>query len=301
MWEVLVQIGVEITKPFISPASRIFWPGLVSFFVISLFSLGAKKLFHWRRYQNLFQDPSIRLDLGLFVANRLLWMLFPLTTILSSWWLSLKLFRFWKYLFGVSPQLQWDSFEIMVLYSLILFVVWDFSRFFLHWLLHRIPFLWAFHQVHHSATVLTPLTFFRTHPLETILYQIRSVISTSLVVSVFLWLFATELNVWELLGVPAIGFLLNMAVGNLRHSHIWIRYPAWLEKWLISPAQHQLHHSNNPEHFDRNFGTWLAIWDKLFGSLIIATKQPENYGVSNANHKMNLVSAWFSPFRVFIR
>ena len=297
MMETFGQIGVELVKPFVSPSSRIFWPGLLCFLIVTLFSIGPKSLFQIKRYQHFLQDASLRLDVALFIGNRLLWMLFPLANVMSSWWLSLKLLVFWRALFGTSPNLQWSSTEIVVLYSIVLFVVWDLSRFCLHWLLHKIPFLWAFHQVHHSATILTPLTFFRTHPIETLLYQARSVFTTGLVVSIFVWLFATELKPWELFGVPAIGFLLNMGVGNLRHSHLWIRYPEWLEKWFISPAQHQLHHSKHPEHYNCNFGTWLAIWDRIFGSLQITKNQPESYGVLKPNHKMNLSSAWFSPFR----
>ena len=300
MMETLSQAGWEIIKPFLSPSSRIFWPGLASFFLISMFWAGPKQLLQSKRYQELLENASFRLDISLFIGNRLLWMLFPLANLLSSWWLSINLFRFWTALLGPALSLQWSSTAIMIVYSVALFLIWDLSRFCLHLLLHKVPFLWAFHQIHHSATVLTPLTFFRTHPVETLLYQIRSVLSTSFVVSIFMWLFVTELQAWELLGVPAVGFILNMIVGNLRHSHVWIRYPAWLESWLISPAQHQLHHANDPQYFDCNFGTWLAIWDRMLGSLHIATEQPEGYGVLNSNHKMSLVSAWFSPFRVFL-
>ena len=58
---------------------------------------------------------------------------------------------------------------------------------------------------------------------------------------------------------------------NLRHSHIYISYWAWLEKWLISPAQHQLH-SADPNHHGTNLGITLAVWDRLCGTLLIAPK-----------------------------
>ena len=53
----------------------------------------------------------------------------------------------------------------------------------------------------------------------------------------------------------------------MRHSHIGIQYWRWLEYILISLAQHQLHHSIAEEHYDKNFGATLALWDWLFGSL----------------------------------
>ena len=53
----------------------------------------------------------------------------------------------------------------------------------------------------------------------------------------------------------------------MRHSHIDISYWKWLEHVLISPSQHQVHHSIAEEHYDKNFGAALAIWDWIFGSL----------------------------------
>lgn len=70
-----------------------------------------------------------------------------------------------------------------------------------------------------------------------------------------------NLTVWEIAGA------------NLRHSHVWISWGPWLEHVFISPAQHQIHHSNDPVHFDRNMGAFLAIWDRLFGTLQTARGQ----------------------------
>ncbi len=47
----------------------------------------------------------------------------------------------------------------------------DFGFFLHHWLFHKVPFLWEFHKVHHSAKVLTPLTDFRAHPVEILTYS----------------------------------------------------------------------------------------------------------------------------------
>ena len=63
---------------------------------------------------------------------------------------------------------------IAIVYSFTLFVVWDFSRFLVHLAMHRLPLLWRFHQVHHSARSVNPLTFHRIHPVESLIYTIRS-------------------------------------------------------------------------------------------------------------------------------
>ena len=64
--------------------------------------------------------------------------------------------------------------------------------------------------------------------------------------------------------VPALFF-----GATLHHSHIWLTYGRMLEHVFISPAQHQVHHSTDPQHYDRNFGTMLALWDWLFGTLYV--------------------------------
>ena len=54
---------------------------------------------------------------------------------------------------------------------------------------------------------------------------------------------------------------------NLRHSHVKLGYFNTLEKFIMSPFQHQIHHSDDPAHFDKNFGAKLSLWDRLFGTL----------------------------------
>ena len=49
--------------------------------------------------------------------------------------------------------------------TILLFLAYELGYWLNHYLSHRIPFLWEFHKVHHSATVLTPLTNFRVHPV----------------------------------------------------------------------------------------------------------------------------------------
>ena len=157
------------------------------------------------------------------------------------------------------------------LFSVTLFVCWDLSRYLLHRLMHAVPALWALHQVHHSAEVLTPMTFYRTHPIESLLYQLRGVLVAGALTGVFFWLFQTNAQPWQLLGVSTFGFVFNLLGGNLRHSHVWLSYGP-LERWLISPAQHQLHHADGCQ---RNYGAWLAVWDRVGGTLTVAGPERE--------------------------
>ena len=54
--------------------------------------------------------------------------------------------------------------------TIVVFLAFELGYWFHHYLSHRIPFMWEFHKVHHTAEVLTPVTIFRVHPLDTVVY-----------------------------------------------------------------------------------------------------------------------------------
>ena len=116
--------------------------------------------------------------------------------------------------------------------------------------------------------------------------------------------FGGELNGMHVLGVDLLGFVFNLAGANLRHSHIWLSYGPRLEKFFISPAQHQIHHSEDPQHFDRNYGSFLAIWDRLGNSLYVP-KEHEllDFGLSEdeLNHEHGLIPIIWQPFKASMK
>lgn len=201
--------------------------------------------------------------------------------------------------FGASPLAGWplpDRTPIFVLFSIVLFLADDLSRWLVHRAMHAVPALWQLHQVHHAAEVLTPLTLYRVHPIESALNQIRGGLSTGLVTGLFMFTFPGALRSFEVLGVDALGFVWTAVGANLRHSHVWLTFPPWIERWLISPAQHQLHHARTGVR--GNYGSALAVWDRLFGSLVLSEgKRPPRVGVPRAerNHRPTLISALVSP------
>ena len=74
-----------------------------------------------------------------------------------------------------------------------------------------------------------------------------------------------------------------LTYGHLRHSHMWIAFTGLAGRILQSPAHHQIHHSTNPAHFDKNLGFALAVWDWAFGTLAIParTREPIVFGVGD--------------------
>jgi sterol desaturase/sphingolipid hydroxylase (fatty acid hydroxylase superfamily) len=165
-------------------------------------------------------------------------------------------------------------------------------------LAHRVPLLWELHKVHHSAEVLTPFTVYRTHPIESILMRGGAAVGVGAVAGLMSFCFRGPISGWQILGVDAIGILWNALGANLRHSHVWLSYGRILEHVLISPAQHQIHHSDQRRHFHKNFGSTLAIWDWIGRSLYVTRgREHLRFGLppEEQNHRPTVMSAWFAP------
>ena len=159
-----------------------------------------------------------------------------------------------------------SSFIVVVLFTSFHFILDDFTKFYVHRCMHQWHILWPLHKVHHTATTLTPMTVFRTHPLEGVIFSFRGAITQALTISSFIFLFGDNVDLITILGANIFAFLFNIFGSNLRHSHIGIKYWKWLEYIIISPAQHQVHHSIAKKHYDKNFGVAFAFWDWIFGS-----------------------------------
>ncbi len=165
------------------------------------------------------------------------------------------------------------SWAIAALFSFALLMMDDVTKYLVHRALHRWPVLWAFHRVHHSAETLTPFTVYRTHPVEAVIFSLRGILVHAVAIGGFLYFFGSRAELVTILGANVFLFAFNVAGANLRHSHVWISYGPVLERIFISPAQHQIHHSVDARHHDRNFGAVFAIWDWMGGSLSLARGQ----------------------------
>ena len=168
------------------------------------------------------------------------------------------------------PEQSLGGTTTIVLYTITLTVIGDFFSFLVHYWMHKIPLLWQFHKVHHSASHLNPMTQYRIHPVELIINNLRGGFVFGLVTGLFDYWSAHQVSKLTFIGVNIFSFAFLAFGANLRHSHVKLKYPKWLEFVLISPVQHQIHHSSNPEHFDKNMGSKFAIWDWLFGTLVIS-------------------------------
>lgn len=250
--------------------------------------------------RRIFFSGSSVADYKIFVVNRLvtgfvsplLVTQIAIATAIYFWLHSLDLIHA-GYFRGV------DVWIVVALFSAVMFVVDDFSKYLVHRWMHKWPVLWAIHKTHHSATTLTPVTVYRVHPLEGVLYASRSAAAQGATMSAFVFLFGDAVDLYTVVGVNVLVFIFHVTGSNLRHSHVHIGYWPWLERILISPAQHQLHHSIAEEHYDKNFGAALAVWDWLFGSLHLSEPgRALDYGLEEGENAetTRLAAIYAQPF-----
>lgn len=195
--------------------------------------------------------------------------------------------------------LEAPGWAIAALFTVALFLLDDATRYLLHRCLHTWPLLWCFHRVHHTAETMTPFTVYRTHPVEAVLFALRATFVQATVMAAFFFFLGDRVELMTVFGANAILFAFNVTGANLRHSHVGISYGRAIERILISPAQHQIHHSVDSRHRDRNFGAVLAIWDWMGRSLCLAERGREiRFGATGAAPEPHrLKTVYLEPFR----
>lgn len=289
----------------LNPGKRVYAPFLLGAIALAT----VVWLFKYRRRWSLRQyllpraiwlHPSTLLDVRLALFRALLEGLIIAPFALPVMVGALAFARFgWHHVGLVPDSLHLSRTTVAVLFSVTVFCAEDAGRYVVHRLSHRVPFLWELHKVHHSAQVLTPLTVYRTHPIESVLMRAGAAGSLMLVAGVFVWLFPGRVSAWEIGGVYGLSFVWNVLGSNLRHSHVWLPYPSWLERVFLSPAQHQLHHSQDPRFHHGNFGSALALWDIIGGTLRLSGGRRKHlrFGLpaGDTNHRLTVRSVLWHP------
>ena len=167
------------------------------------------------------------------------------------------------------------------------FLAYELAYWVDHYLSHRIPLLWDFHKVHHTAEVLSPLTNFRVHPVDSIVFY--NIVSISLGTTGG----ALELPAaWPSVRVGGANVILVAFIFvtvHLAAFHVWIATTGPLGRLILSPAHHQIHHSDNPIHFDKNFGavsvgSGMAVRNALYARAQAGAAALRRQGGSAGHH-----------------
>ncbi len=159
---------------------------------------------------------------------------------------------------GLLHYVEWSTaFELVI--GLILF---DCLIYWQHRLSHILPFLWRLHRVHHSDLEMDTTTAFRFHPVE-------------IVLSYFLKLIFVYISGISIVTVILFEILLNFSA-LFHHGNYALPRPidALLRWFVITPDMHRIHHSIKVKETNSNYGFFLSLWDRIFGSYCKAPEAP---------------------------
>lgn len=178
---------------------------------------------------------------------------------------------------------SWWSGAVIGLSYLVLF---DFFYYWFHRAQHQIPFMWRFHMVHHTDENVSASSVGRHHWME----------------DAFRYFFITApliiiMDGSNQISIAAMGFVIFNGV--LMHWNTSFRF-GFLEKLIITPAYHRIHHSIEEKHYDKNFGVFTQTWDKVFNTRHVPSK--EEYpvtGVTNVSEEKTL--ALLLPWPIILK
>lgn len=243
-------------------------------------------------------DRSLRADIGFFLLNTLAlggligWGMFGADSVARALTSGLTS------LLGARAPVAWPAFPLRAGVTLALFIAYEFGYWLDHFLKHRVPFLWETHKPHHTAETLTPLTVWRVHPLDTLVFSNILALTIGAASGLIDYGLGREVKIFAVDGANVIFVFFIYAYVHLQHSQFWIPFTGALGRVFMSPAQHQIHHSIDPRHYNRNFGSCLSVFDWLFGTLELpAARSPRlKFGVEqDTTRPHSLTSLLIAP------
>jgi sterol desaturase/sphingolipid hydroxylase (fatty acid hydroxylase superfamily) len=161
------------------------------------------------------------------------------------------------------------SILLSLTWSLFATFVRDGARTIVHYAMHKVPFLWEFHKLHHDAETLNPFTLRRVSPVELAITYVGNGFMIAMSLGLFIALFGEEnFSVVTVLGLNIFN-ISKLLFGSLQHSNFWIRFPEKLACFVVPPSSHIIHHSAEVRHRDKNFASHYAIWDILLDTFYL--------------------------------
>ncbi|GAA0754287.1 sterol desaturase/sphingolipid hydroxylase (fatty acid hydroxylase superfamily) [Erythromicrobium ramosum] len=177
---------------------------------------------------------------------------------------------------------QFRLFDTLALWLAIplAFLIHELAYYWDHRLAHRVGLLWAIHSIHHSSNEFNHTT------------AARGFLIDPHVKTLFLLPAA-------LIGIDPVVFVgvtvLTNAYGIWNHAS-WVPRLGWLDRVLMTPKMHKVHHANQLQYIDRNYSQVTLLFDYLFGTTAHIDEEP-NPGLVKPTYDYNPLTAQFVGFR----
>ena len=177
--------------------------------------------------------------------------------------------------------------ENTLLVYIITFIVIDFNGYWVHRWSHKINLFWNLHIIHHSSEE----------------FNLACALRQS--ISAFFNFFTVLLLPAAILGIPEE---VIQVVGPIQlFAQFWyhtrhINKMGFLEKILVTPSHHRVHHAVNPEYMDKNLSQIFIVWDKLFGTFVEEKKEvPPVYGITRPARTWNPIKINFQHLWLLLK
>ncbi len=299
-------------SPLNSPNSPLNWVFLAAFLSIALIVFLTRSGDERRRGfasflfpREIYLHPDAFTGYGVYIINKVLFAVLggfiilnlsgPISLAVSDW-----LSREAPFLALAGPP----PFLIALIVGGVLFVIQDFYLFYFHYLCHKIPALWEVHKLHHAPRVLTPFSDFQVHPIEAIVRDLFYGAWLGLALGATNAVIAGEARDIDL-GAVFWPYMIVYAFSHFRHTHIPIHFPPAISRFVVSPAYHQIHHSRDPEHWDKNMAVVFSVWDRMFGTYFLPKKGVAlDYGLATEAESARyrgVINAYAEPVRALVR
>jgi lathosterol oxidase len=246
---------------------------ILSILFSALIFIPLEKTYPKRKSQSILRDEW-QTDLAYFAVNYLLVSIILLVSLNVA-----PVFFGW----AVSDTFQRivKSWPIPVQFIAVVFIA-DFAQYTIHRAYHKIPFLWKFHAIHHSAKSLDWLASSRIHFFEILIT--RS--------SIFLPLYLLGFSHEALAGYIALFHFQAVFI----HANFGINF-GFLNYILTTPHYHHWHHSDKEEAKDINYAINLPIIDMIFGTFYLPKDVwPETYGIQGKPVPVGIIKQQLYPF-----
>ncbi|MBE7159148.1 MAG: sterol desaturase family protein [Rhodospirillales bacterium] len=218
----------------------------------------------------IWHSASARADFLFWLSRRIFMPLFVIPLAIST--VAAGHFAYWvlTLILGAPTHAPEPAGPVLlVAFTVTMLLAYDLSYYLYHRMQHQIPILWELHKVHHSAEIMIGVTRDRVHPVDEVMNRWWDGLIPGLCYGV--WMFFA-LNPMEVTIFGLNVYMLRntiLMMDFVRHTHLKFSFGRTLDRVLLSPHYHQLHHSVARKHWDKNFGLGLSIWDRMFGTLVV--------------------------------
>ena len=235
-----------------------------------MFSLVAiESYFSYKQNKKLYEGKDFMSSTFIGVVN-----------ILLNGVMKLGVFGFFIFFYNLTPfhiPPTWWSY-------LLCFIALDFVRYWSHRIAHEQRFWWSTHVVHHNSEYYNLSTSFRLSWTQ------------NLKIIFFLPVILMGFHPFVFLVVHQIAVLYQFWI----HTEYIKKLPKPIEFIFTTPSHHRVHHSKNEKYIDKNYGSTLIIWDRLFGTFVEEVEKPI-YGITkpiNTYNPFTLVfHEWIALFK----